>query len=150
VIPQRIRRSLVLGAVIGSLALGVATVRASAAWTAVDAPMSVAPISVQELAGRLAEEQSRSADLQRRLLEMEAASADLTAAMDLARERIATDAETAADLTSRLAQAKARLKTLEASIARSRAALAKSPPPSAPPSIGGGGYDDEHEAESDG
>jgi DNA repair exonuclease SbcCD ATPase subunit len=148
VLRVRLRRALVIAVIGGSLVLGVATVRAAAAWTAAGAPLSVAPASVRVLTDRLAVEEVRSADLQRRLDELAAASTDLATALDAARQRIATDAETAAALRRRLDQAKARLQTLEASIARARSALAAARPPTTP--LSSGGSPGEHEAESDG
>ncbi len=145
-IALRLRRVVVIAAIFGSLVLGVATVRAAALWTAAGAPLAVAPVSVQELTTRLADEQARSADLRRRLDELTAAGADLATALDAARARITTDAATAADLTSRLAQAKTRLRTLERSIARAKASLATSRAPATPPPVTGGeGSADEHE-----
>jgi len=143
----RVRRGLIIAVIGGSLVLGVATVRAAAAWTAAGAPLAVAPASVQALTDRLAAEQARSADLQRRLDELESASTDLATSLDAARQRIATDADAAAALKGRLDQARVRLRTLEASIARARSGLAAARPPTPPSSGRSAG---EHDDESDG
>ena len=144
-----LRRTLVIAGVAGSVVLGGATIRAAAAWTATAAPLTVAPASTETLSARLAEEEGRSAQLRRELDALRATTSDLRSALDAAQTRIAADADAADALRTRLERAKARLATLEASIARARSAGPTTP--SGRPSGGGAtGGDEEHEVESDG
>lgn len=144
-----LRRTLVIAGVAGSVVLGGATIRAAAAWTATAAPLTVAPASTETLSARLAEEEGRSAQLRRELDALRATTSDLRSALDAAQTRIAADADAADALRTRLERAKARLATLEASIARARSAGPTTP--AGRPSGGGATRgDEEHEVESDG
>ena len=111
-----IRRFLTVLAVVGSLLLGFSSIRASAAWTAAAAPLSVPPVSVDALQARVADESARSADLLDRLTALTAHADELTAALTAAQTRIAQDAGHAATVAKELAAAKKRLAALERSI----------------------------------
>ncbi len=115
-----LRRLLTTIGVVLALLLGFGTIRATAAWTAASAPLTVAPVSVSALQDQLATEQARSDALREQLSALIAQSADLAAALEAAETRIASDATEASRLTKELKSAKKRLATLEAAIAAAR------------------------------
>jgi len=145
-----VRRLIVIAGVIGSLALGAATIRAAAEWTSASAPLSAAPASMQALAAQLAAEAARSSDLQRQLDTVRASSHDLSAALDAATARLTTDTKVADDLRLRLARARTRWSTLEASLGRSRNAAPITRGSSGSGSAALGAGDAGSEGESDG
>jgi hypothetical protein len=110
------RRVLTVIAVAASLLLGFGAIRASAAWTAAAAPISVAPISVDTLKVRLADESDRSAALLDRLTTLTSHADELSAALVAAKARIGEDAAHADQLAKDLAAAKEKLAALEKSI----------------------------------
>ena len=120
-LPTSVRRALVALGVVASITVGVATVEAAATWTAQSAPLNVAPESVESLTARLAAEEARSSDLQAQLDALHGHAGDLSTALNVATDRIATDAETAQALRDRLTAAKERLAALEKLIAKTRA-----------------------------
>jgi chromosome segregation ATPase len=124
-IPLLFRRSLVVGGVLLSLFLGVATIQAAAAWTAATSPLADKPPSIESLRASLETAKERSMALQSQLDDLSAGSTELVAALDAARERIATDATQAKELRSSLQAAKAKLAALERSIQRARSAAAR-------------------------
>jgi len=147
-LPLPLRRLIVAAAVLSSLGLAAATVRAAGDWAAGSAPLSVAPASAESLAARLADESTRAADLQQQLDALRSSGAGLAIALDAARTRITADTAAAAALRKRLATAKSRLAALEASLARARSAgRITTTAPSATPRPPAGG---ESESESDG
>ncbi len=107
-----VRRAMVIAAVVLSLSIGVLAVRAAAAWTAASAPLTVAPVSAMALAQKLADEQDRSAALEAQLTALINQTTELTAALKVADERIASDARTAKDLRAKLAAARKKLTAL--------------------------------------
>lgn len=111
-----VRRILTVFAVAASLVLGLGAIRASAAWTATAAPMSVAPLSVDALQGRLADESDRSAALVERLTSLTTHADELATALAAAEARIGQDAGHAAELATDLAAARKKLAALEQSI----------------------------------
>lgn len=115
-----LRRALTMVGVLLALLLGFGTIRATAAWTAASAPLTVAPVSVSALQDQLATEQARSDALRAQLSALMAQTADLSAALDAADARIASDATAAARLAKDLKAARKRLATLEAAIAAAR------------------------------
>jgi peptidoglycan hydrolase CwlO-like protein len=121
-VPIRVRRPLVVLGVVLSLFVGAATIRAAAVWTAASSPLGAKPPSIESLQAALANEQARSAALQAQLDQLAAGSADLTGAINAARERITNDAAQADGLRTSLKAAKAKLASLEASIRRARVA----------------------------
>jgi hypothetical protein len=125
-VPVRLRRPLVVLGVLVSLLMGVASIRAAAAWTAAGAPLAVKPPSVESLRADLATEQARSIVLLAHLDELSSGSADLSAALGAARDRIAADAVQAKALQDSLVAAKAKLAALEKSIRAARARTAVS------------------------
>ena len=117
------RLSVVIG-VIAVLALGVGSIRAAAAWTAAEAPLVVAPISVETIQGDLDAEHGRAEALTQQLRELDARSAELEAALAQANDRIASDAAHADELEGRLADASAKLHKLEKAVAKAKRQLA--------------------------
>ena len=156
-VPLRLRRPIVILGVVLSLVAGAATIRAAAAWTAASSPLLDRPPSVEALQASLAMEQARSADLLARLEELTAGSADLTSALDAAREQIAADAAQAQELQANLDAAKARLATLERSIRQARNGVAQLDGARAAGSVGAsraedaddGEREEEHEDDDD-
>lgn len=112
----RLRRTLTLILAVSALLLGFAAVRAASAWTAEAAPLVVSPTAASQIEARLSAEQSRSAELEQQIAAMTAQADEMTTALQVAQDRIATDGDHADQLAKDLAAAKARLKKLEASI----------------------------------
>lgn len=127
-VPLSLRRPLVVLGVLLSLLAGMLTIRAAAAWTAASSPLVVRPPSVESLQAALAGEESRSAALQAQLDELTAGSADLAAALEAARDRIASDTAQATELQASLKAATAKLATLEKSIRQARTVAAPAAP----------------------
>ena len=107
-----------------SLVFGVATIQAAAAWTAAASPLADKPPSIESLRTSLETAQERSTALQSQLDELNAGSTELIAALEAARERIASDATQAKELRSSLKAAKTKLAALERSIKQARSAAA--------------------------
>lgn len=101
-----LRRAMVVMAVALSLAVGGLAVRAASAWTAAEAPLAAAPVSVKTLAQQLADEQARSAALEAHLAALSGQSGDLSVALKAARARAAVDATAARNLQAKLAATK--------------------------------------------
>jgi Skp family chaperone for outer membrane proteins len=101
-----LRRATVVMAVALSLAVGGLAVRAASAWTASEAPLAAAPVSVKTLAQQLADEQARSAALEDHLTALTGQSGDLAIALKAARDRAASDAKAAQILQAKLAATK--------------------------------------------
>ena len=129
-----LRRATIVAAVALTLSIGGLAVRAAAVWTAASAPLTVAPESATGLAQQLADEQARSAALEQQLTALADQTTDLTAALQTASERIASDAQTAKTLRDKLAAARKRL----AAMVRATRPAATSPA-AAPARSGGGG-----------
>ena len=110
------RRFLTVIAVAASLLIGFGAIRASAAWTEAAAPLPAAPVSVETLQGRLADESTRSADLLDQLRSLTGHADELSAALAAAQTRIADDDAHAAQLAKDLAAARKKLASLEDSI----------------------------------
>jgi chromosome segregation ATPase len=148
-----IRRTGTIAVAALALALGFGAIRAASAWTAAAAPLDAAPVSAGTLTERLAAEQSRSAVLLDQLRTLTDQSTELTAALQTAEARIGADADVAATLSADLADAKKRLKALEATIKKAKAALAASAQSgqasTARPASGGEHEDDDHEEDDD-
>ena len=119
-----LRRLSVFLGVIAVLALGVGSIRAAAAWTAAEAPLLVAPTSVETIQGDLEAEHARAVALTQQMRELDARSAELEAALAQANDRIANDASHADELEGRLADAKAKLHKLEKAVAKAKRQLA--------------------------
>jgi hypothetical protein len=147
-VPVHLRRPLVVLGVLLSLFMGAASIRAAAAWTAASAPLAVKPPSVDSLRADLAAEQARSDALLTHLDELSTGSADLSAALGAARDRIAADALQAKALQDSLVAAKAKLAALEKSIRASRARTAVSAAPA--PLAATGSHEGSHTEEGDG
>jgi len=105
----RIRRTLVIGGVVLSLLVGVASIRLAAQLTAAAAPPPAPPVSIAELQAQLGAEQARAAALQRELDELTGLSGTLTSALNSTEDQVTADGLTAQELRERLAAAEARL-----------------------------------------
>ena len=88
-----IRRILTVIGVAAALLVGFGAIRASAAWTATTAPLTVAPVSAETLQARLTDESARSADLVDRLAALTTHAEELSAALAAAQDRIGSDAD---------------------------------------------------------
>lgn len=117
-----LRRLLVTVGVAGSLLVAGLTIRTASLWAASQAPLSVAPVSVDSVEQALEQERSRSAALEAQLSELEASTTDLTAALGAAQDRVNADEQTAEDLRASLTAAQEKLTKLEAAL---KAAAAK-------------------------
>ncbi|HEX3264753.1 MAG TPA: hypothetical protein VHR16_03710 [Candidatus Limnocylindrales bacterium] len=94
--------------------LGAAgTIVAASRWTESQAPLGIAPVSLQSVQDALAQERQRSAALEVQLASIESASSDLATALAVAKEQLATDAKTATDLRTSLQAAQDRLAKVE-------------------------------------
>lgn len=139
-----IRRTLVIAAVVLSLAVGGLAVRAASAWTAASAPLDVPPVSAKTLSQQLVDEQNRSAQLEAQLTALLNQSNDLTDALQMARDRATADGKTAKNLQAQLAAAQKRLAALQRAAAarptqRTTTAAVKTTKPSAHGSTGASG-----------
>jgi chromosome segregation ATPase len=119
------RRTLVVGGVLLSLFLGVATIQAAALWTAAASPLANKPPSIDALRESLVTAQERSVVLQTQLDDLNSGSADLVVALQTARDQIAADAAQAKELRASLKAAKTKLAALEKSIKRARSAATR-------------------------
>jgi septal ring factor EnvC (AmiA/AmiB activator) len=118
-----VRRLLVTFGVVASLVAAGATIRAASLWAAGQAPLTVAPVSVESVRLALEQEQSRSAALEEQIASLQASAAELEAALASAGDRLVTDQATADELRASLAAAQEKLAKLEAALA----AAAKTP-----------------------
>ena len=118
------RRAAITLGVIAAVLLAGFTVRAAALWAATNAPLSVAPDSLDSLAGALEQERTRSAALVSQLTDLQRSGADLQAALQAAQARLGEDQATAEGLRDDLAAAEAKLKKVEDAL---RAAAARQP-----------------------
>ena len=112
-----LRRTAVIMAVVGSLVLGAATIRAASQWTATEAPLAAPPVTVESLTAQLAAERGRASGLAVRLEAMAGNTVELQAALGAANAQILEDTATAKDLTDRIAAAKKKLAALNRKIA---------------------------------
>ncbi len=86
----RLRRTLTLILAVSALLLGFAAVRAASAWTAEAAPLVVSPAAASQIEAKLTAEQSRSAELEQQIAAMTAQADEMTTALQVAQDRIAT------------------------------------------------------------
>ena len=112
-----IRRLLVTIGVAASLVAAGATIRAAALWAASEAPLTVAPVSVESVQMALAQEKSRSAILEDQIAGLVSSATDLQSALQAAQDRLSTDQATADELRASLAAAQDKLTKLEAALA---------------------------------
>ena len=111
-----LRRLLVALGIMGSLVAAGLTIRAASLWTAADAPLSIAPVSVTSVQNALDQERARTASLEAQLATLGSSSGDLNAALEAARQQVVTDRTTADELRTSLAAAQQKLATLEAAL----------------------------------
>ena len=117
-----LRRLLVTIGVAGSLLVAGLTIRTASLWAASQAPLSVAPVSVESLQLTLEQDRSRSSALEAQLKELEASTTDLVAALEAAQGQVGADEQIAEDLRGSLKAAQDKLAKLEAAL---KAAAAK-------------------------
>ncbi len=101
-----LRRVVTTVGVVAALLLGFGSIRAAAAWTAASAPLSVAPVSIDQIQERLTAEQARSADLEAQLQSLTNQTTELTTALEAAQAQITADSGHATDLAKQLKAAK--------------------------------------------
>lgn len=111
-----LRRLLVTAGVAGSLIVAGATVRAASQWASTQAPLDVAPVSVESVESALALEKSRAAVLEDQIANLHASAAGLQTALEAAQSRLVTDEATADELRASLAAAQEKLAKLEAAL----------------------------------
>jgi chromosome segregation ATPase len=148
-----VRRAATSAGIVFVLLLGIASIRAAAAWTAAATDLEQ-PISTASLEDQLAAERARSAALATQLHDLVARSGELEKALAAAEGRIADDADVAAGLSTQLAAARDRLAALEKTIKAANARLAapaRSGGSTAAPArtSSGGEHEDHEEHESD-
>jgi len=136
-----LRRLLVTIGVVASLIAAGATIRAASLWAATQAPLTVAPVSVDSVRQALAQEKARSVVLEDQIASLQASAIDLQGALQTARDRLASDAATADELRASLAAAQDKLAKLEAALA----AQAKATSTRVAVSRTSGEREDEHE-----
>jgi len=144
-----VRRMFVTLAVAGSLLVAGMTVRAASLWAANEAPLSVAPVSVDSVQQALDQERSRSAALETQLRELEASTTDLTAALQAAQDRVGADEFTAEELRASLTAAQDKLTKLEAALKAAAAKRAVTTVRTTTSSGAASGGEDEHEVDDD-
>jgi hypothetical protein len=120
----RVRRSLVIGVVAASLALGVVSIRVAARLAAADAPPPAPPISMAELTQRLQDEQARAASLQSQLDDLNGVTEQLRTALAGTADQVSLDGLSADQLRSRLKKAEGTLAEVTALLAAAQARLA--------------------------
>jgi len=111
-----LRRVAVIFGVVASLAFAGATIRAASMWTSSQAPLSVAPASVESVQRALEQERARSQALEAQLATLQSTTGELSAALAAARDRLGTDQSTADGLRASLDAAQAKLAKLEAAL----------------------------------
>lgn len=146
-----LRRLLVTLGVAASLIAAGATVRAASLWAAGQAPLTVAPVSVESVRMALAQEKSRSAMLEDQIAELQASAAELSSALQAAGDRLLTDQATADELRASLAAAQDKLAKLEAALAaQAKAAARTTTQTTSGSSTAGEHHEDEHEGDGGG
>jgi hypothetical protein len=134
-----IRRSLVVGGVIGSLVLGVVSIRVAARLAEAAGPPPAPPISMADLTARLQEEEARAAALQAQLDDLIGVTDQLRAALSGTADQVSLDGLTADELRARLQEAESTLATVTALLADAQARLARLAAAGSGTSGGGGG-----------
>jgi hypothetical protein len=123
----KLRRLLVTIGIAGSLVAAGVTIRVASMWAAVEAPLTVAPVSVASVQDALVQERERSAALEPQLTSLGSSAEDLRAALDAAAAQGITDRTTADELRASLAAAQQKLTSLQAAL---RAAARRGTPTS--------------------
>ena len=120
----RLRRLATVVGVILVMAVGVTSIQAAATWTAASAPLTVAPVSMETLKARLADEEARSAALQAQLDELDQHSRGLVDALAQAQTRVTANSGDAETIRAQMAASTKRLARLDAAIATAEKTLA--------------------------
>jgi len=121
------RRLLVVAGMAASITLGALTINAAAAWTASSAPLA-APVSVTDVSAKLAQEEARSAALERQIAGLNTRTAELTQALDTAQQHVASGTAAAISLQTKLAAAQHRLAALTKALRAGAAARVTTAP----------------------
>ncbi|HEY7589438.1 MAG TPA: hypothetical protein VH723_00455 [Candidatus Limnocylindrales bacterium] len=138
------RRVAVTLGVAVSIIAGAVAIQLAAMYTAAAAPPKAPPISMEALRAQLADEQTRSAELQAQLDELADLTGQLAGALDSTQAELSSDGLTAAELRRRLAAAQSKLAAMTRQLKQAQDRLlalqkaladaGKAPPPtSAPP-----------------
>jgi len=114
-----LRRSVVVAATVISLFGGALAIRAAAGWTAAAGPLEQPP-NPAALVTQLKNEKAHAAALADELGQVVAQARDLRAALEAAQAKALTDSQTATDLAAQLAEAEAKLVSLQAQMAAAR------------------------------
>jgi hypothetical protein len=120
----RVRRSLVVAAVIGSLVLGVVSIRVAARLAEAAGPPPAPPISMSELTQRLADEQARALGLQAQLDDLLGVTDQLRTALAGTADQVSVDGLSADELRARLKTAEKTLSTVTKLLADAQKRLA--------------------------
>jgi hypothetical protein len=120
----RVRRPLIIGAVVASLLLGVASIRVASHLTALAAAPAAPPISLTALQSQLDAERARSTALEQQLADLLDATGALRSALDSTQDQVSLDGLTADQLRDRLVSAQARLASVTALLLEAEARLA--------------------------
>lgn len=149
ILAPAIRRTAVtVGLVIAVLGAG-GTIFAASRWTASEAPLEVAPVSVESIQKALDQERARSSGLEQQLTSLEQASGDLSGALQAAQDQLVQDATTATDLRAALTAAQDRLTKLEAALKAAAKARAATTVSTTRASSGGATFSDDGGGERD-
>ena len=134
------RRSIISLAVIASLFGGAVALRAAAGWTASAAPL-VAPPNPATLVTTLQDEKARADAVAGELAQVVQHARELEDALAAAQAKAAADGETASGLAKQLAEAQARLGTLQGQAGVSGSSGSGASGPGAPSPEHEGNYD---------
>ncbi len=118
------RRAAIVAGVALALLVAAASIRSAAVWASSSAPLTVAPVTVEVLQARLADEQARSEALRADLAAMTSHAAELDQALSAVGGQVDAGAAAAADVDARLVAAKTRLVKLQTLITRAEQQLA--------------------------
>jgi len=133
------RRSLVVGGVVGSLVLGLVSIRIAARLAEAAGPPPAPPVSMADLTQRLREEEAKAAALQAQLDDLLGVTDQLRAALAGTADQVSLDGLTADELRARLQAAEDTLATVTALLADAQARLARLAAAGNGSSGGGGG-----------
>jgi septal ring factor EnvC (AmiA/AmiB activator) len=137
-----LRRLLVTLGIAGSLVAAGITIRAASIWAATEAPLTVAPVSVESVQDALGQERARSAVLEAQLADLASSAADLRAALEAAQGQVVADQATADDLRASLVAAQTKLSTVQAALREAARRNTSAAPAGTGVSGGTGGDDD--------
>jgi septal ring factor EnvC (AmiA/AmiB activator) len=115
----------VIALTLGVIGIGVGTVRLASEWRAAEAPLDVAPVSMETITAASQAEAGRAAVLAGRVADVAAVVDGLQSAISTANTNTATDSKHASELQDQLARTSARLKDLQSQLKAAQARLAQ-------------------------